>query len=339
MDTFQQWELPGAGLARLAQRTLPLPAPQAGEILIRTEAVALNYRDAEIAEHGMGYALSYPHTPASDLAGRVVAVGPGVTRFAVGQRVLSAFIPGWIDGAPLPWSQAPSRGAPLPGVLAQYVAGLADGYVSAPSALSAVEASTLPVAGLTAWMALVEQGRLHAGQTVVVQGTGGVSLFALQLAVAHGANVIVVSGSDDKLARALALGARHGINRRQMPDWQRQVLALTAGRGADHILEMAGGDNVGRSLQAVAQGGRISLIGLLEADRFTLPVVPLIGSRASITGIAVGSRRALEDLVRAVDLLGIRPVIEAVYPFEHAPQAFAHLQRGAFGKVVIESGA
>nr|WP_154357978.1 NAD(P)-dependent alcohol dehydrogenase [Duganella aquatilis] len=326
------------GLDQLVLRGQPLLTPQSGEILVQTEAVSLNYRDAEIADRGMGYALTFPHVPGSDLAGKVVAVGSGVSRFAVGDRVLSAFMPGWVDGTPLSWAQAPSRGAPLPGMLTQYVAGDAEGFVHAPASLSAAEASTLPVAALTAWMALVEQGQLHAGQTVVVQGTGGVSLFAIQLAVAHGARVIVISGDDDKLARVAALGARDGINRHRTPAWHEQVLALTGGRGAEHILEMAGGDNVARSLKAVAQGGRISFIGLLEADSFTLPVMPLLGSRAVIAGIAVGPRRALEDLVRAVDLLGLRPVIDAVYPFSEAPAAFSHVQRGAFGKVVIEAG-
>jgi len=336
--THQRWEIPSLGLDRLALRELPLPAPEAGEIVIATEAVSLNYRDAEVVDNGMGNALAFPFTPASDMAGRVVAVGAGVTRFAVGDRVLSAYMPGWIDGVPLSWSEAPTRGGPLSGVLSQYVVDSAEWYVHAPRTLSAAQASTLPVAALTAWMALVELGKLHAGQTVVVQGTGGVSLFAVQLAAAHGARVIVTSGSDAKIARAIALGAQHGINRNVTPDWQQEVLALTGGRGADHILEMTGGENVARSLAAVVQGGRISIIGLLDADSFTLPILPVLGSRATIVGIAVGPRRALEDLVRAVDLLGIRPVVDATYAFEQLPQAFAHLQRGAFGKIVVAAG-
>jgi NADPH:quinone reductase-like Zn-dependent oxidoreductase len=263
-------------------------------------------------------------------------VGDNVTRFKEGDRVISAYIPGWIDGVPISWAQAPTQGGPIPGMLAQYVATPASWCVPAPATLTPAEASTLPVAALTAWMALVELGHLHAGQTVVVQGTGGVSLFAVQLAAAHGARVIVTSGSDDKIARVLALGARRGINRNKTPEWQHEVLELTDGRGADHILEMTGGANVERSLQAVAQGGRISVIGLLDSDTLSLPILPLLGSRASIVGIAVGPRRALEDLVRTVDLLGIKPVIDATYPFSQVPQAFAHLQRGAFGKVVVQ---
>jgi len=335
--TTERWELAAYGLEQLGLREAPLPAPKAGEIVIATEAVALNYRDVEVIDNGMGATLGFPFTPASDLAGRVLAVGEGVTRFLVGDRVLSAFIPGWRDGVSLPWSLASTRGGPLPGVLARHVVEPADWYVHAPQSLSAQEASTLPVAGLTAWMALIEKGQLHAGQSVVVQGTGGVSLFAVQLAAAHGARVIVVSGSDDKLAQAIALGASHGINRHTTPDWEQQVLALTGGRGADHILEMAGGANVERSLRAVAQGGRIAVIGLLEDDRFSLSVMALLASRATITGIAVGPRRALEDLVRAVDALGIRPVIEASYAFDELPQALAHVRRGAFGKIVVRA--
>lgn len=334
-STINRWEIPSLGLDQLALRAVPRPTPKAGEILVEVEAVSLNYRDAEVADNGMGNALTFPFTPASDMAGRVVAVGEGVTRFTPGDRVLSAYIPEWIDGVPLSWTQAPTQGGPIPGMLAQYVVTPAEWCVRAPRTLNAIEASTLPVAALTAWMALVELGNLHAGQSVVVQGTGGVSLFAVQLAAAHGARVIVTSGSDEKIARAIALGASHGINRNTTPDWQHAVLELTNGRGADHILEMTGGNNVERSLQAVTQGGRISVIGLLDSDRLSLPILALLASRASIVGIAVGPRRALEDLVRTVDLLGIKPVIDATYAYSQVPQAFAHLRRGAFGKIVV----
>jgi NADPH:quinone reductase-like Zn-dependent oxidoreductase len=335
-STMKRWEIPSLGLDKLAMHDVPRPVPKAGEVIVAVDAVSLNYRDAEVADNGMGNSLSFPFTPASDMAGRVVAVGDGVTRFTVGERVISAYIPGWVDGVPLSWAEAPTQGGPIPGMLAQYVAAPAEWFVRAPRTLSAVEASTLSVAALTAWMALVELGNLHAGQTVVVQGTGGVSLFAVQLAAAHGARVIVTSGSDEKIARAIALGAHHGINRNTTPEWQHAVLELTGGRGADHILEMTGGDNVERSLQAVVQGGRISVIGLLDSDRLSLPILGLLASRASIVGIAVGPRRALEDLVRTIDLLGIKPVIDATYAFSQAPEAFAHLRRGAFGKIVVQ---
>ncbi|PXW24748.1 zinc-dependent alcohol dehydrogenase family protein [Paraburkholderia caballeronis] len=343
-ETMKRWTIPALGLDRLALGVAPRPVPKAGEILVEIEAVSLNFRDAEIVENGMGVPLTFPFTPASEMAGRVIAAGDGVTRFRVGDRVLSAFIPGWIDGAPLSWTDAPTQGGPLDGMLAQYVAMPADWCVFAPTSLDALEASTLPVAGLTAWMALVEPGHLRAGQTVVVQGTGGVSLFAVQIAAASGASVIVTSSSDAKLAGAIELGAKHGIavqgiNRRERPDWQHAVLDLTGGRGADHILEMAGGDNLARSLQAIVPGGRISVIGLLESDRMDVPTMPLLGSRASIVGLSVGPRRALEDLVRMIDAHRLKPVIDAVYPFGQVPQAFEHLRRGAFGKIVVEVAA
>jgi NADPH:quinone reductase-like Zn-dependent oxidoreductase len=199
-----------------------------------------------------------------------------------------------------------------------------------------VAASTLPVAGLTAWFALVEEGGLRPGQTVVVQGTGGVSMFAVQLAAAQGARVIVTSTSDVKLERALALGASAGINRVADPDWDRVVLELTDGRGADHVLEMAGGDNFVRSLAAVKLGGRISLIGLLDGAELRAPILQVLFKRVTLAAIAVGHRRALQDLVRAVDQLGLEPVVDGVYGFDAAPQAFDHLRRGPFGRVVTE---
>lgn len=335
-DTMTRWEIPALGLDKLAQRTAPRPVPEAGEILVEVEAVSLNFRDGEVADNGMGINLAFPFTPASDMAGRVVAVGKDVTRFSIGDRVISICITGWIDGAPMSWTDAPTQGGPIPGMLSQYVATPAEWCVLAPASLTPAEASTLPIAALTAWMSLIELGHLNAGQTVVVQGTGGVSLFAVQLAAANGAQVIITSSSDEKIARAIALGATHGINRTQIPEWQTEVLRLTGGRGADHILEMAGGANVERSLAAIVPGGRISVIGLLESDRFGLPILSLLGSRASIVGISVGPRRVLEDVARAVDLHGIKPVIDATYSFSQVPQAFAHLKRGAFGKVVIQ---
>jgi NADPH:quinone reductase-like Zn-dependent oxidoreductase len=335
-QSMQRWEIPAFGLEKLSLTTVPVPVPKAGEVLVRVEAVSLNYRDAEVVDNGMGAELTFPFTPASDMAGTVLAVGDGVTRFQEGDRVISAFFPDWIDGTPLTWEEAPTQGGPIPGMLSQYVATPAEWCVRAPKNLTSAQASTLPVAALTAWMALIELGHLHAGQTVVVQGTGGVSLFAVQFAAAQGARVIITSSSDEKIQQAMQLGATHGINRHTTPEWQNAVRELTDGRGADHILEMAGGDNLRRSLEAVTPGGRISVIGLLESAQLNAPLMTLLGSRASIVGIAVGPRRVLEDLVRMIDQHPIKPVIAGSYAFEQAPEAFAHLKRGAFGKVVIE---
>jgi NADPH:quinone reductase-like Zn-dependent oxidoreductase len=335
-EVMNRWEISAFGLDNLSLVNTARPQPKAGEILVRIEAVSLNYRDTQVVENGMTASLAFPFTPASDMAGIVVAVGEGVTRFAVGERVLSTYITNWIDGNPKTWSEMPTQGGPIQGMLAQYVVTPAEWCVRAPKNLSAVEASTLPIAALTAWMALIELGHLHAGQTVVVQGTGGVSLFAVQLAAASGANVIVTSSSDEKIAHAKTLGATHGVNRTTTPDWHTAVLELTDGRGADHVLEMAGGDNLGRSLQAVVPGGRVSIIGLLESDEVRTSIMPLLGSRASIVAVAVGPRRAMEDMVRMIDHHAIKPVIDATYAFSQVPEAFAHVYRGAFGKVVID---
>ena len=329
------WGITAFGPEHLTLREAQIPTPDAGEALVEVEAVSLNYRDGMIVEHGAGLRLQMPFTPASDMVGRVVALGHGVTRFAIGDRVVSVVIPGWIDGARAS-KKTLSQGGPIPGMLAEYVATPAEWLVKAPETLTSVEASTLPLAATTAWTALVDLGHLCAGQTVVIQGTGGVSIFGLQFAVAHNARAIVTSSSEEKLALAKKLGASDCINRTTEPNWQKKVNELTAGRGADHILEMAGGENVARSLEAVSAGGRISIIGLLESANIQAPIIPLIYSGAAIVGISIGPRRAQEDMIRAIDHCGIKPVIASVYDFADVPDAFKHLARGAFGKVVVQ---
>ncbi|HEV7319934.1 MAG TPA: NAD(P)-dependent alcohol dehydrogenase [Ensifer sp.] len=326
----------GAQNLKITERAVPEPGP--GEVLVRTTAVSLNFRDKLVLENGMGMPLSFPFVPGSDMAGVVEAVGRDVTRFKAGDRVISVFDPTWIDGQKPGTARHPTSyalGGLNPGVASQYVAFPEDWFVAAPESLDDGEASTLPCAGVTAWFALVEKGHPKAGDRVVVQGTGGVSLFGLQIAKAHGAEVIVTSASPDKLARARALGADHGINRAS-EDWAERVLEITGDQGADHILEMAGGANLGKSLQAVAVQGRISVIGVFEGAEISAPVTPVLLKSPVIQGIGVAHRRALEDLTAAVDRTGIKPVIDARYPFEQFPAALAHLDRGPFGKVVVE---
>jgi alcohol dehydrogenase len=332
--TMKAWQLTAYGKQNLELVASAIPAPGPGQILVRVQAVALNYRDKMVIDNGMGMPLVLPVTPASDMAGEVVAVGAGVSRFRSGDAVISTCVADWLDGHKPAGAEA--LGGMLPGMLAEYV--LLDQHwaVAAPRSLNAAEASTLPCAGLTAWFALIEQGGLKAGDTVVVQGTGGVALFGLQLAVAHGARVIVTSSSDDKLERAKRLGAQHSVNRQETPDWAQAVLELTGGRGAEHILELAGGDNLAASLRAVATAGRISVIGVLNGVELTASVFPLLLKQVTIQGIGVGHRRALEDLVRAVDQSGLKPVIDRVYDFKALPAALDHLERGAFGKVVLQ---
>jgi NADPH:quinone reductase-like Zn-dependent oxidoreductase len=339
-ETMKRWTMDAIGRDHLALTEAPVPRPASGEILVRVAAASLNYRDKMVIETGMGIPLAFPFVPLSDMAGIVEAVGAGVTRFKPGARVISTFSPGWIDGLNAGTARQPpyrTLGGFYSGVLSEYVAFPEDWFSAAPTSLDDAEASTLPCAALTAWFALVERGALRAGQTVIVHGTGGVASFGLQIAKAQGASVIVVSGSDEKLARAKSLGATHGINRNS-ENWVEAVYRLTEDRGADHIIETVGGAHLGRSIEAAAVGGRITIIGVLEGFEISGPVGPLMLKGLTVQGIGVGHRRALEDLVRTVDRLALKPVIDASYKLADLPAALDHLDRGPFGKIVIELG-
>ncbi len=250
-DTTERWELLAFGRANLVRNVISRPIPQSNEVLLEVEAVSLNYRDLRILEDNLGPGYRTPLVPCTDIAGTVLAVGSDVRRVRLGDRVISNDTTGWIDGA------APSletNSATTAGRLARHVVVDVEQLVKAPANLSAQEAATLPTAGLTAWMAVVELGKVHAAQTLVVQGTGGVALFATQLGLAHGARVIVTTTSEEKIARLRELGRVEAIDRTVHPEWHEKVLELTGPRGADNIIEMAGGDNMDRSLQAVAFG-------------------------------------------------------------------------------------
>lgn len=329
------WQLDGPGNGRLQLAQRAIPAPGAHELLVRVDAVALNYRDKLMLENGLGETPERPFIPCSDMAGEVVAIGAGVTRFRPGARIVSTFFAGWVDGAY--GGQAALGGAHQTGMLAEYVVLNQEWAASAPATLTAAQASTLPCAGLTAWQALIElDGGLHAGDRVLIAGSGGVALFGLQFARAHGAEVFLISASEEKRARASALGAAHGIAREA--DWAHAVMEHSAGQGVDIVLETAGGASLGRSLATLAQGGRIALIGLLDGSELRTSVFPLLLRRATLQGVSVGPRCALERMIRAIDLNGIVPVIDREYAFEQAAEAFAHLDRGPFGKVVLRVG-
>ncbi|WP_294990830.1 NAD(P)-dependent alcohol dehydrogenase [uncultured Stenotrophomonas sp.] len=341
-STMNSWELDAPGLAHLhpVQRLIPRPGP--GQLLVKVGAVSLNYRDALVINGGLlPGALPRPFVPASDMAGVVVETGPGACRFDVGQRVMGNFWTQWLDGAPpLEMLQhGLSLGGPLPGMLAGYVVLDEDVAVATPPSLSDEQACTLPVAALTAWFALVEAGQVRAGQTVLVQGTGGVSLFALQFAQALGARVIATSRSDSKLARVEQLGAWATINTGQYPDWGARAMELTAGQGVDHVLELLGGDNLAQSVAALAVGGHILQIGFLQETELRMPAVPLMLRRATLTGVSVGHRRAFEAMNAFIQRERLQPVIDAVFPFADVPAAFARLQQGPFGKVVVQVDA
>lgn len=341
-DTARHWVIGAEGRRNLefVESGMPVPGPR--EVLVKVAAVSLNYRDKLLIDTGLGLSRpgGKPLTPGSDMAGTVVATGSEVDRFAPGDRVISTFIPGWIDGRGPGTARQPNHhvlGGSHQGVLSEYVVLDQDWAIGAPASLGDKEASTLPCAGLTAWTALIERGRLRAGETVLIQGTGGVAIFGAQIALAHGAEVIVTSGSEDKLERVAELGVRHVVNRKER-DWVEEVYRTTAGRGADHILEIVGGANLGRSLQAAAVDGRVSLIGVLDGFEISGDVIPFVQKHVVVEGIQVGHRRALEDFCRAIDANAIKPVIDAEYALADLPAALDHLDRGPFGKVVIRVG-
>jgi NADPH:quinone reductase-like Zn-dependent oxidoreductase len=336
--TMKRWQMDGLGRDRLSLKDVPAPSPGPGEALVKVAAVSLNYRDKLVIDSGMGLDLAFPFTPASDLAGAVAALGSGANRFEIGDRVISTFAPGWIDGRPLGDARRPpyrTLGGVYPGVLAEYVALPEDWFVRAPTTLDDAAASALPCAGLTAWSALVERGRLRAGETVLVEGTGGVAIFGVQIAKAHGAEVIVVSSSAEKLERARAIGADHGVDRTK-EDWVEAVLRITGNRGADHILEIVGGPHLGGAVRAAAVGGQIAQIGVLEGFDLAASAGPLMLKNLTIHGIGVGHRRALEDFVVAVDRVGLKPVIDRRFSLAELPAAVRRLDDGAFGKIVVE---
>jgi len=313
----------------------PDPKPGPSDVVVRLRAASLNYRDHAIVVGKYRYNLDHDTIPCSDGAGEVVAVGAAVTRFKPGDRVIPTFFQVWIDGAP-PKNRA-ALGAPLDGTLAEYLSLHEDGWVTAPPSLSFEEAATLPCAGPTAWNALMTVGtRVKPGDTVLCLGTGGVSMFALQFARAAGARVIVTSSSDAKIERARGLGASDGVNYKTHPDWEKEVLALTGGRGVDCVIENGGAGTLARSFQCVGWGGKVALIGVLAGAQGNANPHDLMFKSASLHGIGVGSRASLEQLIQAVEVNRIKPVIDKVFPFDQAPEAFRLQASGNFiGKIVI----
>jgi NADPH:quinone reductase-like Zn-dependent oxidoreductase len=314
------------------------PKVQARQILVRIQAASLNFRDLMIAR-GLyaGGAAAVNTIPLSDGSGEVVAIGADVKRFRVGDRVASTFFRGWIDGRPPAGPLTALGASPTDGVLADLVAFDERDAVAVPAHLTAEQAATLPCAGLTAWHALIENGRVAPGETVLLIGTGGVSIFALQFARLAGARVVVISSSDEKLARARALGAEGCINYRTTPEWDSEVLRLTQGLGVDHVIEVGGAGTLGRSMASVAVNGRIQLIGVLTG-RGGEPASPyaLLGKQATVQGVFVGSRGQFERMNAAITAHRLVPVIDRVFDFDEAPAAYRHLEKAAhFGKVVI----
>jgi NADPH:quinone reductase-like Zn-dependent oxidoreductase len=333
------WEIRQFGPDGLVLGERPDPEPGPGQARVRIRAVSINYRDWLMLTGEYNPRQQLPLVPCSDGAGEVEAVGAGVTRVKPGDRVMSLFSQTWLAGPPTREKLAATLGGPLDGTLAERVVLSADGLVPTPPHLSDVEAATLPCAGVTAWNALVTQGSIAPGDVVVVQGTGGVSIFALQIGVLAGARVIVTSSSDAKLERARRIGAWQTINYRTTPDWDRAVRDLTDRRGADHIVEVGGAGTLARSLRAVRVGGTISVIGVLAGRTAEVMLTPILMQNLRLQGVIVGSRETFEALARAAAHHALRPVVDRVFGFEEAREALAWLAAGRhFGKVCIEVG-
>jgi len=326
------------GLQSLKLVNLPDPAPGPGEVVIAVRACSLNYRDSLLLKGGYPRNRTYPVIPLSDGAGEVVAIGAGVTRFQVGDRVAANFMRDWISGPINERALLSSLGGGIDGMLAERVCLPETSVVAIPTHLSWEEASTLPCAALTAWNALTS-ANTKAGDTVLVLGTGGVSIFALQLARAFGARVIATSGSDDKAAKAKALGADAVINYRQNPEWHGVVRKLTGGAGVDLVLEVGGPGTFERSIKSTRVGGTIALIGLLDAGTEPPNIIPLLLNAQKVHGIYVGSVAMFEEMNRAITVNQIRPVIDRIFPFAEARQAYEHLiSQKHLGKIVIRVG-
>ncbi|MBD2258299.1 NAD(P)-dependent alcohol dehydrogenase [Pseudanabaena sp. FACHB-2040] len=326
------------GINQLQLIEQPDHTPGKNEVRVKLQAVSLNYVDLLVIKGLLNPKLSLPYIPVCDGAGVVKQVGESVTMFKPGDTVATTFIPDWIDGKPTAaktdYSTRQGLGAVV-GQLSDYKVFSVNQLIHSPANLSAIEASTLPIAGLTAWNAL-KHSNLQAGQTVLLHGTGGVSIFALQFAKAQGATVIITSSSDDKLKRAQQLGADFLINYKSTPDWEAVVHQVTAGNGADIVIETVGGQNLQRSLNTVRMGGYVPVVGLLDGFDANINALTLLHQQATIKGLEVGSTQDFSEMNQAIESHNIHPVIDRVFSFEQAQSAFEYLEQGLhFGKVVV----
>jgi NADPH:quinone reductase-like Zn-dependent oxidoreductase len=329
-------QLSAFGMDHLEPVDLPAPRPGPDEVLVRMEAASLNFRDHMLVSGDLYRGVQLPIVPVSDGAGTVQEVGPAVTRFKPGDRVTTFYKSRWIAGAMRPEWEGAEIGGPEPGVMRELACFDQYSLARAPAHLSAVQAATLPIAALTAWQAL-EQARITTGQSVLLLGTGGVSMFALQFARLRGARVIVLSSSDAKLARAKALGADVGINYTRHPQWGALVREASGGMGVDAVIETIGAATLAQSLEAVRMHGFIGVLGWIGGNEATLPLTPMVLKRVRLQGISVASLEQHERMVTAIEATGLEPVIDQVYGFGQLREAFEHLVAGRhFGKLAID---
>jgi NADPH:quinone reductase-like Zn-dependent oxidoreductase len=332
------WQISSFGIDSLDFVERPDPQPGAGRVVVRVHAISFNFRDLMMVKGLYNPKLKLPRIPCSDGAGEVVAVGPGVTQWKPGDRVAGIFMQNWIDGPPSPDKVKGALGGDIDGMLAEYVVLGENGLVAIPEHLSYQEASTLPCAAVTAWNALCA-GDIKPGGTVLIQGTGGVSIFALQFARLKGAKVLGISGSHEKLNRAFDLGLDAGVNYNEVPEWDRWAMEQT-GEGVDLIVEVGGLGTLPRSLRALRMGGTISQVGVLTGVESpeTLPLAAILHKQARIRGIYVGSRQDFIDMNRAISLTQLRPVGED-FPWTHAREVLTKMEESShFGKLVMTVG-
>jgi NADPH:quinone reductase-like Zn-dependent oxidoreductase len=326
------------GIENLHLVEQPQPNPAHAEVLVKLEAVSLNYVDLLVIKGLLDRNISLPYIPVCDGAGIVEQVGKGVTAFQPGDKVVTTFIPDWLNGKPTADSTkyATRQGlGRIAGQLSEYKCFAVPQLIHSPANLSTIEASTLPIAGLTAWNAL-RYGNLQAGETVLLHGTGGVSIFALQFAKVRGAKAIVTSSSDDKLKRSQQLSADLLINYKTTLDWEPIVKQFTEGKGVDVVIETVGGQNLQRSLSALRMGGYISVVGLLDGFETSLNTLSLLHQQATIRGMEVGSTQDFATMNQAIEMHDIHPVIDKIFSLEQTQAAFEYLEQGQhFGKVAI----
>ncbi len=330
--TFDQFDLD-----RLKMTEQPTPTPGPGEVLVDLRALSLNYRDLLVIRGLYNRKLALPATPVSDGAGVVAAIGDGVTRVKAGDPVVGHFVADWLDGPFRGEYSASSLGTPGAGLAAEQAVVPEHALVAPPAGYDFAQASTLPIAALTAWSALVTEGRLQAGQTILTLGTGGVSIWAVQLAKALGATAIITSSSDEKLERARALGADHGINYTTNADWEREVLALTDGRGVDVVVETGGAGTLNQSMKATSPGGTLAILGALTGLSAEVSTGTILMKRLTLAGIYVDCRRAFEEMNAFLSAKSIEPVIDQRFVFDRLPDALRTMEAGGhFGKIVVE---
>jgi NADPH:quinone reductase-like Zn-dependent oxidoreductase len=330
------WQIQSFGIDQLILTDLPKPRPGRGQVLVKVHAVSLNYRDLLMVRGHYNPRMALPRIPCSDGAGEVVEVGEGVDTVTVGERVAGIFMQHWLEGPPTAESSRGALGGDVDGMLAEYVVLHQSGVVSIPEHLSFAEAATLPCAGVTAWNAVAHAAQVKPGDVVLIQGTGGVSIFALQFAKMAGAVVIGTSSSDEKLQRAKSMGLDAGLNYRNSPEWAKWVLKETNNRGADLVVEVGGAGTFTQSLQAVRYGGTIAQIGVLSPSEQPLPIPLILHRQVRIHGIYVGSKSHFEAMNRAIVAARTQPIVDQIYTFDRVREALKSMETGShFGKIVV----